>query len=320
MPDFTLGTMRAAIDDSAWPAGADDADKTNLINKVREIFYYTPQLENSGVIWKGTEIALALMIYTNPDKSNVITLPRGVETIVGVYDSCETRIIQNQWFSYLRSFPSNCNNGWAITDLGDGWCGVVNLPTAGAQMKVTTTANEAGSLTIRFTGTDVNGRILTELLSIPTVAGNSVTSTNTFYSVSQVIVSVTAGYLEVYTTVLAVDTFYAQYQPGETIPNYRRYSFPTNNPAQAVKAICKRRYELLAADNDPCEVSSVLAFESGLAGYHWFQNHDYAAYRDAVTEAINYLNAELARFQSDTATGSVRMQRQVSAGSIRNTY
>lgn len=325
MADYTLGTMRDAIDPSCYFSGASTGDKTNLINKVREIFYYTPEMENVGVVWKGTEIALALTIFENPDGCKVLTLPRGVETLIGVYDGCGTRIIQNQWYSYLRSYPQGWRGGrgwtsWPMVDLGDGFCGVVDLPSTGAKIKVVTTSNEAGSLHIRFTGTDSVGNAITENLLIPTVSGNVVITTNTFYSVIQVIKSTTVGNLEVYSEAGATDTFFAQYLPGEAIPNYRRYTFNTSRIDLPVMAICKRRYELLVADNDPCEVSSVLAFESGLRAYHWFRNNDMDAYRDGVKEAINYLNAELSRFQADTETGTVRMQMVVSGGRMRNLY
>lgn len=318
MPDYTLGTMRAAIDSSCFPSGSSSTVQNTLINKVREIFYYTPEMENTGVIWKGTEIVMALTVFTNPNGCRVITLPRGVETLVGVYDGCENRIIQNQWFSFLRSSPQR--GTYAIQDLGDGYCGVVDMPATGATLKLTTSVTEAAGKTMLVTGTDINGNKISETINIPTLAGASASSVNTYYSVTQVILSVTNGNILVQSVSGSSIVLFSLYQPGETIPNYRRYAINLIDTVTAVEGICKRRYELLVADNDPCEVSSVLAFESGLKAYGWFRNQDMDAYRDAVKESINYLNAELSRFQADTATGTVRQQRQVAAGSMRNLY
>jgi hypothetical protein len=321
VPDFTLSTMRSAIDSTAFPPGANTTTQTNLINKVREIFYYTPEMDEQ-VVWKGTEVALALKVYINPNGSHVLTLPRGVETLVGISTANSPAIIQNQWFTYLRSSP---RAGWAwgsgrvIRDLGDGFCGVVDLPDAGSKLQIQTTTTEGAGETFYISGTDVNGNPISETVGIPTISGGIATSLLTYYTVLQVVKSITVGNLLVNTSTGAL-SFFALYQPGETVPNYRRYLFDNVQNCPMVSAICKRRYELLVANNDPCEISSVMAFESGLRGYGWFQRNDMDAYRDAIKEAINYLNAELSRYQSDTESGAVGMIRQVSAGSMRNLY
>lgn len=328
MPDYTLSTMRSAIDGTAFPPGANTSTKNYLINKAREIFYFTPEMDEQ-VIWKGTEIALALKVYTNPDGCRLLTLPRGVETLIGVASQCGPTIIQNQWFAYLRNysippfteagFPSSGTDN-VIQDLGDGFCGVVDLPSTGARLQIVTTTTEGAGETLYVSGLDINLNPISETINIPTLSGGIATSLLTYTSVLQIVKSVTVGNLSVNSLVSSTATFFAFYQPGETIPNYRRYIYNNNQNFNTVRAICKRRYELLVADNDPCEISSVMAFESGLNGYGWFQRKDMEAYRDSIKEAINYLNAELSRFQSDTSSGAVGMVRMVSGGGMRNAY
>lgn len=329
MADYTLGTMRAAIDATAFPSGASTSTKNNLLNKVREIFYFTPEMDETDVTWKGTEIALALQVYTNPNGCRVLTLPRGVETLIGVASACGPTIIQNQWFAYLRgySLPPFTESGFplsgtdnVIQDMGDGFCGVVDLPTTGAQLKFTTSTTEGAGETVFISGLDANLNPISETVNLPTLSGGSVTSLLTYNTVYQIVKSVTVGNLIVNSVVSSVATFFAMYQPGETIPNYRRYIYNNNQNQNTVRAICKRRYELLVADNDPCEIGSVMAFEAGLRGYGWFQRQSMEAYRDAIKEAINYLNGELARFQSDTASATVQNVRMVSGGGMRNAY
>lgn len=321
MPAYNLASMRTAIDPTAFPAGADNTAKNNLINKVREMFYFTPLVDEMDVVWKGTEIALQLNIFTNIDGSHCLALPRGVETLIGAYDCNGSRIIQNQWFAYLNQ---NQWGGWSgprpTTDLGDGWCGAIDIPSAGAQLQIQTTVNEVAALTVYIAGNDISGNPINETLAIPTVSGNTATSVNTYYAITQITKLPTSGNIKASLLSSATLYFYAIYQPSETIPNYRRYSFTPIPNETTIMAICKRRYEVLLSDNDPIESGSVLAFETGLRAYQWLKNAEMSAYRDALRESINFLNAELGRFQSDSEAGTVQMQKPVAAGSMWNAY
>ena len=267
-----------------------------------------------GEIWKGTTTAIQIAVVLQPNgTTQTITLPRGVETLDGIYDSGGLQGIRNQWFSYTRLAPTCPTFGRQLDDIGY-FCGVTDLPSTGAQMTVQTTVNEAGALTILFVGTDVNGNRISETKTIPTVAGNSVTTTATFYSITEVVISVTAGEL----IVTEGTTFFARYQAGETCPKYRRYKFNDKEWDSSVYTICKRGFYALSADNDPMDINNILAFENGLRSYQYEMNTDYAKASQAYGKAVEYLNGELARFEGETSMGTIALDPVTSAGRIWN--
>lgn len=246
--------------------------------------------------------------------------------MLGLWDCTGIRTINPQWYSFLRVPPPGAwrgiNNGnWqggTITDMGDGWCGVQDInQTTGANASITTVSNEAGGKTLTFIGKDVNGNFLTEALAIPVGAGTSVTGTAVFYAITEVVKSAaTSGFINAYLSVAGVKTFYARYDPGELMANYRRYAYTGWTSITVINAFCSRRYYLLSGDNDPCEVESVIAMEMALKAYRWFQNASMETYRTAVNECIAYLNAELQRYVGPTEYGTMRIDPTVGMGRI----
>lgn len=270
-----------------------------------------------GQIWNGTQVALSLVVVLQTNGvTQTVTLPRGIETLLGLYDSGGIQGIRNQWYAFLRVAPSTPAYGRELDDLGKVYCGVTDFPSTGSMIQVQTTKTEASSLTITFIGTDVNGIYLSETLTIPTTSGNTVTTTNTFYTVNEVVNSITAGDLIV--TLTAGTLFFARYQAGETYPVYRRYKLNEKENDATVSAICKREYYALVADNDPMDINNVVAIENGLRAYRYEQNADYGHASAAMAQAVGYLNGELARYQAETAEGTVQMEECTSAGRIWN--
>lgn len=318
---YTLSQLRALIDATCFPVGASNSDKNNLINKTREAFYFTPPQEGGGSsLWRGlitqqTLPAVTQFADVNGNIFQTVTLTRQLNTLVEARDADGPIDIRNEWTQFGRA---GYWGGRLLGDLADGYCGVSDISLSGATLKITTTSNEAGGLTVVFVGTDVNGNYLTETVSIPTVSGSSASTVATFYSVTEVVKSVTAGYLVVNQTTLAVDTFFARYEPSETTPNYRRYqyAFKTNRTTVNVKA--KRRFYALSADNDLTEFGTVLAIEHGLRAYQWSLAGEGQVYLAAMVEAIGYLNGEQAAYQSDTAEGFVHMEMATAPGQICN--
>jgi hypothetical protein len=320
MADFTLSQLRNQIDPSCFSVNDVNADKNTLINKVREAFYYTPEMEGgSSALWKGAISQQTLPVVTQfPDADGntfqTVTLTRGLATIVKSFDHDGPIGLRNEWETVSRAGQWDFRG---LSDLSDGWCGISDLPTNGAQMKITSTGTEAGGLTVFFTGTDINGYSITETVSIPTSAGSASTLA-TFYSITSVVKSVTANALFCYQTTAAVDTLFARYEPGEQFPSYRRYryAFKTNRSTITVKA--KRQYYPLASDNDPVEFGSVLAFEHALRAYQWGLNGDTNNARQGMVDAIQYLNGEQAAYQSEPSEGVVKQMFVTSGGAIPN--
>lgn len=320
MAELTLSQLRNSIDASAWGANDTNTVKNQLINKVREAFYMTPEIVGgSNALWKGiiTTAELAVVTQFVDENGNVfqtVTLPRYLATIIKAWDKDGPIERRNEWDAVSDAGTWSFRG---LSDLSDGWPGISDLPTTGAQMKITTTGTEAGGLTVIFTGTDANGNPLTETVSIPTAVG-SATTVNTFYSIITVVKSITANALYCYQRANSTDTLFARYEASEIFPSYRRYqfAFKTNNATVNVKA--KRNYYTLSSDNDPVEFGSILAFETGLRAYQAILNQDLENYRNMMVDAISFLNGEQNLYQSDSENRSVQMDYSTSGGSIDN--
>jgi len=319
MPDFTMSQVVGLIDAACWlPTETSNMLKYAKLNKVRELFY------NSNGLWKGLDVNVALKVYTGPADANgrtqqFLTLPFGVGAILGLYDNTSTIDIANEWFDYLHSAPGASSGGKGVVDMGDGFCGVVDPPATGAYLSLTTTAAEPGSLSATFYGMDVNGNAIHETLAIPATVG-SVQSSNVFCSVTEVVLPVTAGNITVRLYDGVSYTFFASYRPGETYPNYRRYRLSYTERSATVNAKCKRAFEMLTHDNDPCDISNIGGLEHGLRAYKWFQNNDYQHGDVALQMAINLLNGELKRQQGDTAQGSISIDPLLGLGACDNVF
>lgn len=310
--DTTFKLMRTLIDPTCFPPAASDTVKNTLINKVRFMFYNSPE----GQIWRGTEGVVAIAVVTQPDGTQTITMPRGWQTILGVYDSGDIINLENEWYIYLQE-PLCAIFLPKLLDMGDGFVGVANLPSAGAKMQIQTTATEAGSLTVQFYGTDANGNPLNEVVNVPTTSGNTAQTTNTFYSVTQVVKSITAGDV-IASIVGSPNVFFCRYQAGEQSPNYRRYQFTFTESDATVTTRSKRKYVDLVADNDPCDIANVIAMENGLRAYRFYQNTDLVKAQGCLAEAFKFLNGELSRDESDSQLGSVAIDYDTGGGSIPN--
>lgn len=320
--DFTLSQLRALISASSFPpdpvngGAATTAQKNALINKVRESFYFCPNPAGTGALWLGARVPLTLPLTTQPDGTQTVTMGRGFGKIEAAQDGYGSLTIRNEWFRF-QQFNASQAGTRALDDLGYGFCGSLNFPTTGSTLTIQTTSNEAGNLIALF-GTNSTGGIISETLTVPTVSGNTVTSANTYYSLTQVVLPVTVGALIATQTTGTLP--FAVWAPGETSPNYRRYRYNSAPSASitALSAICIRKYYPLIADTDPCEFGSVLAFEVGLRAYQWMQNSDFDHYRSALAEAISYLNGELAASQSESEQNVAQLEYTTSGGSVAN--
>lgn len=320
MADYTLSQIRALIDPTVFPPSATTSQQNSLINKAREMIYMAPPAEGGGnSLWQGLLTVATLPVVTQlPDAqgntAQTLTLPRWLATVIQANDQNGVIDLRNEFnsFGYAGEW-----GGRLLSDLSNGWCGVSNISLAGAKMTVTTTGTETGGLTITFVGTDVNGNQISETLSVPTTVG-TVTTSNTFFSVFEVIKNVTAGYLVVNQVTAAVSTFYARYSPAETFPNYRRYLFAFKTNLTTVNVKAKRCYHQLSADNDAVEFGSIRGLECAIQGYRWWQNNDFQAYRESLAEAIGYMNGDQSAYQSEGAATTVQMQYETSPGTICN--
>lgn len=318
MSAYSLKQLRSSLDPACFPPSASDSTKNALINKAREAIYNCGE-SGGGSLWKGTVAPVQLVIVTQPDGTKTVTLPRHFETIEGVYgEQTGTISPRNQWFSYLRSTPKNAPGSRHLDDLGDGFCGVLNPATTGSYFKVKATGTETTASKIEVYGIGPDGNPAHDQISVPNINGAEITGTVLFTSITEVIEPLTNNDIIASLRTDGADTFFARYEAGEVNPCYRRYRLAFNTQETTLSALCKRRFVPLDCDNDPVDICNLMAMECALRAYRFFQASDLEVYRANISEAVGFLNGELARSMSDSEMVTVQMEPSMSMGRISN--
>lgn len=278
--------------------------------------------------WKGIDGTASFAVYNNQ-----ITLPRELQAMkkagyVGPQGEFQVPI-RNQWYQFHLNGPGFWNpdnpriSFIQFEDLGDGYC-TFQLSSSEFKLKVTTDVAETGNIT--FYGFDTNGNPIytgatlgtTLDLSLAPVTGSQVFSGG---GLASVIKPITNGNVYLYSVdnVTAVETLIATYQPGETVPSYRRYQVVGQpNEDRQFKALCKRAYVPVIADNDTIIPDNLGALKLGLMALSCEAKQDMQQAQYFWGQSVNTLNAALAEWQGDVSFPIVVQNRAFAGAGIRN--
>jgi hypothetical protein len=272
--------------------------------------------------WRGTVAPAIFQVQDNQQ----ITLPRGMQTILGANlqgtgDAfrCQWKMpLTNLWFSWISGGPGIVTNPpydvAGLTDQGDGFVLFRDLPSTGVIKVYNTTSETAGTINIRgfsnngkvYTGTGVV-RIEGEDVAMPTTANTSTSTATTWdagNSLYGVVKPTTNGVIKFYQVAADLtETLIGSYDPGEQVPNYRRYYVPLrwNNNGQVV-AICKRKQVNVLVDNDQIVPGNLNALEMAMQAVNYRRKSDPLSDK-YITMAIEELNAELGQQDAESAYG-----------------
>ncbi len=272
-----------------------------------------------------------------------VTLPRSLENVLGwrLLDAdgialAGERNIYNQWFQ----FGGRCNSDSCVFmpglyDQGGNFVTFRPLPVAGV-LKVYTSTTESTNepFHIRglssglkvYTGTGA-ARIEGENLTIPAGSGASVTSTTTFdeaNSLYEIVKPATNGVLTMYVVdpATAVETLVGRYDPGETIPNYRRYLYPQGNEdnTDVLELLCDEAFYMVKADRDQLAISNIGALKNALKALQYEDANDVERKMQYLGDALNILDAERSKSDGDSAIGAYNVVGDYGAGSVVNVF
>lgn len=310
----------ATVDGYAvFPRGADTTQKTALINEVLERFI------NMMPSWKGIDGTASFAVYNNQ-----VTLPRELQTIKRagyVGDQGQFQVpIRNQWFQFHTNGPGiwNPNNPrltmLSFDDLGDGYC-TFREASSPFKLSVDTDVSEIGSIT--FYGYDTNGVPVytgsTQGLQLSLTNGS--TTTQVFQALGKVVKPVTNGRVLLYSVdaATAVRSLIAIYEPGETVPSYRRYQVTgAINEQRTFKALCKRAFVKVVSDNDTIVPDNLSAIKMGLMWLSCESKQDVEQANYFEKKCISYLNSQLEEDQGDVGFTAMIQNRCFAGSGIRN--
>lgn len=272
-----------------------------------------------------------------------ITLPRSLDNVLGwrLLDDQGLAIggernIYNRWFQ----FGGRCNSDSCVFmpglyDQGDGFVTFRPLPTTG-KLKVYTSTTESTNepFHIRglvsgqklFTGTGAS-RIEGESLVIPPGSGSSVLSATTFdsdNSLYEIVKPATNGVLTMYLVnpTTAVETLVGRYDPGETIPNYRRYLFPQADPddTDVLELLCDEQFCFVKADRDQLAIGSIGALKNALKALQYEDVNDTERKAQYLGDALSIIDAQRAKSDGDSAIGIYNQVGDYGSGSVINVF
>lgn len=288
--------------------------------------------------WRGTVSPAVFQVYDNQQ----VTLPRGMLAILGsalqgTGDAFRNKWkvqVTNLWYSWIAGGPGIVTNPpydvGGMVDQGDGFVIFRDLPSAGTINVYNSTTESAGTINIRglsngqkvFTGTGA-ARIEGENVAMPTTNGTSTTTATTWdsgNSLYAVVKPATNGVLNFYHVAADLtETLIGSYEPGEMVPNYRRYYVPIRwlNNGQVV-ALCKRKQVDVVVDNDPVIPGNLSAIEMALMAVSFRRKAELDRADGYIARAIDELNSELQQFDPEQAYGAAQIDLGMGFGLVPN--
>lgn len=269
------------------------------INLVQERFYTMGK-------WKGSYVEVQLTEY-----DGVVTLPRQCQSMLFYRQNNWPTGIKNQWFEWqkwgvgYREPDSRCNLVESF-DQGPGFCSFRDFSSP-RKLRIKALDVDDSIIVVTFQGTDSDGRRIytTDNQATHPINGEQVTCVAgtgdtdfIFKRFTGFIKPVTHGYVEIWTINPddnSDETLIAVYEPGETVPDYRRYKVG-NIGENAIWGLCKLKFVPLASEQDMIIPSNIGALKNGILALQLEDSGSGAQDTEYYWgKAYEILNAELAQ-------------------------
>lgn len=281
----TLTDARALIHTYVTTGGVNDATVLEAINFIGQ------RLFDSGR-WTGltTEVTFA-----SPD--GFITLPRRCDSLLGVRFDTSPRLIWSKWHEFISGGPGEVSDeGFsmsALIDQGPGFATFAD-PTALCTLRVKIADAQDAGVSVTLKGLDENGRVIHSASGIEgitlTTVNPSADTTQTFTSVTGFQKAVSEGYMTLWSVIDGVETQIGEYEPGETIANYRRYKIGVQDAPDTITALAKRKFIPARSASDVVYPESTAALIFGAKCYNYIKQDDIdraEVYWRKVLEEVN---------------------------------
>jgi hypothetical protein len=291
MSKLLLGPTREKLSPYVAPADADDSVVNGRLNEVGERFI-------NGGKWKGTMVDVAVSVFDGQ-----ITLPRSLETVLGVTFNGVPKRVRPSWFHILGNGTGRLAAGKANAGPVDVAGSFVTFrdPTAPFYLRAETDAAiEADNAALTIEGLDEDGEVVYTVDGEAATRGLSLEIDAPTYTdqplsaIRAVIKPVTKLPVKLYAvdTTTSAETLIAIYEPGETLPAYRRYLVSERTENEPVLVFAKRAHVPAVVDNDELIPPNFGAFKLGILALNYEDTNDLSLARQYWAEAYQLLNSE----------------------------
>lgn len=218
--------------------------------------------------------------YTFCVRDCCLTLPRQIESIRAFAVCCGPGTVHNDWYEFLANGPGQleCDDclGPHLLQRGDGYVTHTDITGTDKVLRVVSDQVEVAGLRILLRGFDELGAPVMTQDAGAWIEGEYVAisttptlTTKRFTSLTQVIKPVTASMTRVYSQSVTDASLVAlaQYEPDETLPNYRRIEIPgievedDDDDAQRLTVLAKVRFVPVRVGTDFLQLGNINALK-----------------------------------------------------------
>jgi hypothetical protein len=232
-----------------------------------------------------------------------ITLPRHYGAILASRIKDHPVRIEGKYYEYQATGP-----GKLSTDSGVGFlidCGFSPLETeitdAGTLRFLLNAADVDATKNIRIYGLDADGNVITDTNGVEgvnvTMSAVTINSSHTFSKVTNIVKPTTKYPVIAQVVVATVPTQIAEWEPLETIPQFRRYKVGEIEADEAhpfvIETLCKRRFIAAEQETDFVIPGNLQALKMAVLALKYEDENDLKAANDYWGMAYGILNGEM---------------------------
>lgn len=305
MQVLTLGAARRTLWNVASSAVYDEGNTAEVETVNLRINLAIERFFTSVYNWRGTLQRAAISAYDGQ-----ITLPRALQTVLGVRGTCGKLQVRPIWFEFLAGSCSlQCTSG--LNDLGEGFTTFRDIPFP-AQIVIRSDEDEdfEGEMTLVIQTEEGVSETEVDLSNAETLLASPLMT-----SIFKINKPVTQNRVNIY----YLDEDYAEVlictlKPTETDANYRRYR--VNTRTDTVDAICKRAYLPALDDLESLVPNNFGALKLMLMSLQFEDKNDLERSMQYEQKAVALADADRQQFDGDNQVPIYQVTPGFGAASI----
>jgi hypothetical protein len=263
----------------------------------------------SHAMWQDV---LQIVDFKNGTGTGIITLPPPFASVVGWQLFGRAEAVFDQWREWQEgSFgnfdPEKCKTTdfYELPGGGASQNSISNYGAYGTLMLAPNNPVDAGK-TVRFYGQDQNGEDIysagAQGVALTTVYPNAQTS-QLFSAMTGIQLPGFIGSCNLYVVINGVASLLSYYNPGETLPYYKKYKVGVWTPnaglpnVSPIRCFCRRQFMPVAAETDFVFPGNLNAIELGLQALKSRRANNFTVARMFWTDAFGELDDDLQQYR-----------------------
>ncbi len=298
----------------AFPQDLDDDGKIAMLNEALEALMIHER-------YVGSEARLSFKV----DLTGILTLPRDFVTLKAAAVDGKTRDLASPWYEFTPGSDATTQFSLLIADLEDRWPTFADPVITPAFLKAVIADSPAEGF-LEVHGRDADGREVWNGEQRGAILNFNDTYTDTgIVYIDEIIKPITDRVVYLYAENGSANQLIGQYEPGETVPSYRRYFVPEatqqSNAVEVppvspmiVTALCQRRHVDMVNENDVLPLTNFNGLKHAILHIHWANEGDEQRSQYHMDTALAFFSSELKRQHPPTELGATHIRAIADSG------